>query len=103
MQASSADFTWKSTDRYSKDYLEMMEKQGVKFYKTPEAILRKQLEIWDQVVAKKSAENPMFKKVLESQRQFAARAVRWDNDTNVDYAMAYNHFFAKKAASGKKG
>jgi TRAP-type mannitol/chloroaromatic compound transport system substrate-binding protein len=103
MQASSADFSWKATDRYSKDYLGMIEKDGVKFYKTPDAILRKQLEIWDQVVAKKAAENPMFKKVLESQREFAARAVRWDNDTNVDYAMAYHHFFAKKAASGKKG
>ena len=27
---------------------------------------------------------------------FAGRAARWQNDTNVDYKMAYNHFFAKK-------
>jgi TRAP-type mannitol/chloroaromatic compound transport system substrate-binding protein len=96
MEAASADMSWKAIHRYSTDYLEMAAKQGVKFYKTPDAILRKQLEIWDQVVATKSAENPDFKKVIESMRAFAQRACRWQNDTNVDYKMAYNHFFAKK-------
>jgi TRAP-type mannitol/chloroaromatic compound transport system substrate-binding protein len=100
MQASSADMSWKAIDRYSTDYLEMQAKQGVKFYKTPDAILRRQLEIWDQVTAKKAGENPTFKKVLESQRAFAARTARWENDTNVDYRMAYNHFFAKKTQKG---
>jgi TRAP-type mannitol/chloroaromatic compound transport system substrate-binding protein len=76
----------------------MQQKQGVKFYKTPDSVLRAQLKAWDEVTAAKSAENPMFKKVLESQRSFAARAVRWQNDTNVDYRMAYNHFFAAKKA-----
>ena len=96
VEAASADMSWKAIDRYSKDYLEMAEKQGVKFYKTPDSILQRQLEAWDKVIAAKSAENPMFKKALESMRVFAARAARWQNDTNVDYKMAYNHFFAKK-------
>ena len=96
IEASSADMSWKSIDRYSKDYIDMSSKKGVKFYKTPDAILRKQLEAWDKIMAAKSAENPAFKKVLESMRTFAGRAVRWQNDTNVDYKMAYNHFFAKK-------
>lgn len=96
VQAASADMSWKAIDRYSNDYLEMAQKQGVKFYKTPDAILRKQLAIWDQVVAAKSAENPDFKRVIESMRAFAQRACRWQNDTNVDYKMAYNHFFAGK-------
>jgi TRAP-type mannitol/chloroaromatic compound transport system substrate-binding protein len=96
VQAASADMSWKATDRYSNDYLEMQEKQGVKFYQTPDAILKRQLEIWDGIIAKRSAENPMFKKVLESQQAFARRAARWQNDTLVDFRMAYNHFFAKK-------
>lgn len=96
VQAASADMSWKAIDRYSTDYMEMQEKQGVKFYKTPDAILKRQLEIWDAIVAKRSAENPMFKKVLESQQAFARRAARWQNDTLVDFRMAYNHFFAKK-------
>ena len=96
VEAASADMSWKAIDRYSKDYIEMQEKQGVKFYKTPDPILRAQLESWDKVIAKKAGENPMFKKVLDSQRAFAARAARWQNDTSVSYRMAYDHFFAKK-------
>ena len=95
VQAASADMSWKAIERYSTDYAEMKEKQGVKYYKTPDAILRKQLEVWDQVIAKKAAD-PMFKKVLESQRAFARRAGRWQIDTLVDFKMAYNHFFAAR-------
>ena len=102
VEAASADMSWKAIDRYSKDYIEMQEKQGVKFYKTPDAILRRQLEAWDKIVAAKSAENPTFKKVNDSMREFAQRACRWQNDTLVDYKMAYNHFFAKKGAPAKK-
>ncbi len=99
VQAASADMSWKAIDRYSTDYKEMQEKQGVKFWKTPDAILKRQLEIWDGVVAKKCSENPLFKKAFESQKVFAERAGRWQADTNVDYRMALNHFFpAKKKA-----
>ena len=102
VEAASADMSWKAIDRYSKDYIEMQEKQGVKFYKTPDAILRRQLQAWDKIVAAKSAENPTFKKVNDSMKAFAQRACRWQNDTNVDYKMAYNHFFAKKGAAPAK-
>jgi TRAP-type mannitol/chloroaromatic compound transport system substrate-binding protein len=95
-QAASADMSWKAIDRYATDYQEMQEKQGVKFYKTPDAILKRQLELWSEIIAKRSAENPLFKKVLDSQQAFARRAARWQNDTNVDFRMAYNHFFGKK-------
>jgi TRAP-type mannitol/chloroaromatic compound transport system substrate-binding protein len=97
VQAASADMSWKAIDRYSKDYFEMQEKQGVKFWKTPDAILRAQLEAWDKIVAAKSAENPSFKAVTESMKAFAQRAARWQNDTLVDSKMAYNHYFGKKA------
>jgi TRAP-type mannitol/chloroaromatic compound transport system substrate-binding protein len=88
--------SWKAIQRYSTDYQEMSAKQGVKFYKTPDAILKRQLQAWDKILAAKSKENPMFKKVNDSMRAFAQRAGRWQNDTLVDYKMAYNHFFATK-------
>jgi TRAP-type mannitol/chloroaromatic compound transport system substrate-binding protein len=97
VQAASADMSWKAIDRYSADYAEM-QKGGVKFWKTPDSILKAQLEAWDKVVAAKEADNPTFKKVNDSMRAFAQRAGRWQNDTLVDYKMAYNHFFAKKKA-----
>jgi TRAP-type mannitol/chloroaromatic compound transport system substrate-binding protein len=96
VQAASADMSWKAIDRYSTDYKDMQEKQGVKFYKTPDAILQRQLQIWDEVAKKKSDENPFFKRAYESQRAFAQRAGRWHADTYVDTRMALSHFFAAK-------
>ena len=98
VDAASADMAWKAIDRYSKDYIELQTKDKVRFYRTPDSVLQKQLEIFDQVEAKKSAEVPMFKEIAESQRAFAVRAVKWDLDTNVGRRMAYNHYFAKPAA-----
>ena len=71
VEAASQDMSWKAIDRYSKDYSEMQTKDNVKFYKTPDAILKKQLEVYDEVVKKKAAENPLFKEILESQIAFA--------------------------------
>ena len=100
VQASSAEMSWKAIDRNSKDYADM-KKQGIKFYKTPDSILQAQLDAWDRVVAKKSAENPYFKRVMESQQAFAARAGQWQNDYMVDFKMAYNRYFNKKAPAKK--
>jgi TRAP-type mannitol/chloroaromatic compound transport system substrate-binding protein len=95
VNASSAEMSWKAIERNSKDY-EDLKKMGIKFYKTPDSILRAQIEAWDKVIAKKSAENNLFKKVLDSQRAFAARAGRWQNDYMVDFKMAYRHYFDRK-------
>ncbi|MFM8796771.1 MAG: TRAP transporter substrate-binding protein, partial [Betaproteobacteria bacterium] len=84
VQAASADMSWKAVDRNSKDYIEL-KKAGVNFYKTPDAILRAQLASWDKIMDKKSTENAMFKKVLDSQRAFAERAGSWQNDYTVDF------------------
>ncbi|HEY0878205.1 MAG TPA: C4-dicarboxylate ABC transporter, partial [Zeimonas sp.] len=102
VEAASADMSWKAIDRYSKDYEEMQAKDGVKFYKTPDPILAQQLVIYDQVADKMAAGNPLFKEILESQRKFAARAVKWDLDTNTNRRMAYNHYFGPKQQK-KKG
>jgi TRAP-type mannitol/chloroaromatic compound transport system substrate-binding protein len=101
VEAASADMSWKAIDRYSKDYIELQTKNNVKFYKTPDALLQTQLKIWDDVVAKKGADNPLFKEVEASQRAFAERAMKWDMDTNNNRRMAYNHYFAKAAAPKK--
>ena len=66
VDAASADMSWKAIDRYSKDYVELQTKEKVRFYRTPDSVLQKQLEIFDQVETKKSAEVPMFKEVAES-------------------------------------
>jgi TRAP-type mannitol/chloroaromatic compound transport system substrate-binding protein len=98
VEAASQDMSWKAIDRYSKDYLEMQTKDKVRFYKTPDSVLQRQLVVYDQAAAKKAAENPLFKEIEASQRQFAERTVKWYLDTQVSARMAYNHYFAKPAA-----
>ncbi len=99
VQAASADMSWKAIERNSQDYIEL-KKAGVKFYKTPDSVLRAQLDAWDKIMEKKSAENPLFKKVLDSQRAFAQRAKQWQNDYMVDFNMAYNRYFGRGAKKG---
>ena len=102
VEASSADMSWKAIDRYSKDYIELQTKDGVKFYKTPDTVLQAQLKLWDAIVEKKSAENALFKEIVQSQKAFAQRAVKWDQDTIISRRMAMTHFFGAPAAAPKK-
>ncbi len=103
VDAASADMSWKAIDRYSKDYIELQTKDNVKFYKTPDAILKQQLEIYDDVVKKKAADNPIFKEIIQSQIEFARRATQWEQDTVVSRRMAYDHYFGANAAAKKFG
>jgi TRAP-type mannitol/chloroaromatic compound transport system substrate-binding protein len=100
VEAASADMSWKAIDRYSKDYIELQTKDKVKMYKTPDSVLQKELDVFDEVM-KKYSDKPFFKEVLESQRNFAQRAVSWDLDTNVSRRMAFNHYFGPKKAPAK--
>lgn len=97
VEAASQDMSWKAIDRYSKDYIELQTKDNVKVYKTPDAVLKRQLEIFDDVAKAKAATNPLFKEIIESQLAFAKRAVQWEQDTVVNRKMAYDHYFGPNA------
>ena len=97
VEAASQDMQWKAIDRYSKDYVELQTKDNVKFYKTPDSVLKKQLEVYDEVVKKKAAENPMFKEIVESQLAFAKRATQWEQDTVVSRKMVFDHYWGRNA------
>jgi TRAP-type mannitol/chloroaromatic compound transport system substrate-binding protein len=97
VEAASQDMSWKAIDRYSKDYVELQTKDNVKVYKTPDAVLKRQLEIFDDVAKKNAAANPLFKKIVESQLVFAKRATQWEQDTVVSRRMAFDHYFGPNA------
>jgi TRAP-type mannitol/chloroaromatic compound transport system substrate-binding protein len=101
VEAASSDMSWKAIHRYSQDYIEMQQKQKVRFYKTPDSVLARQLVVYDQAAAKRN-DNAIFREVEESQKKFAERAVRWFLDTQLSGRMAYNHYFAPKKAASKK-
>jgi TRAP-type mannitol/chloroaromatic compound transport system substrate-binding protein len=100
VDASSAQMMWKAIDRNSQDYIELQTKEKVRFYKTPDSVLRKQLEAYDQAAEKKMS-TPLFKDIVESQKKFAERAVKWEQDVVVNRRMAYEHYFARKPAAKK--
>ena len=97
VEAASQDMQWKAIDRYSQDYVELQTKDNVKFYKTPDSVLKRQLEIFDEVAKKKAAENALFKEIIESQLAFAKRATQWEQDTVVSRKMAFDHYWGPNA------
>lgn len=97
VEAASQDMSWKAIDRYSQDYIELQAKDNVKFYKTPDAILQAQLNIYDEVARKYVQTNPLFKEIIESQLAFAKRATQWEEDTVVSRRMAFDHYFGRNA------
>ncbi|MGH8732523.1 MAG: TRAP transporter substrate-binding protein [Burkholderiales bacterium] len=101
-EAASADMSWKAIDRYSKDYLELYTRDKVRSYKTPDAVLQRQLESHD-AAARKRRNDPLFREIEESQRQFAERAVRWFVDTQVSPQLAHRHYFGRKPAAQPAG
>ena len=101
VEAASQEMQWKSIDRYSQDYIELQTKDKVKFYKTPDEILQRQLEIYDDIVKKKSADNPLFKEIVDSQIAFARRATQWEQDYVVSRKMAFDYYFGPKGTLKK--
>jgi TRAP-type mannitol/chloroaromatic compound transport system substrate-binding protein len=97
VEAASQDMSWKAIDRYSQDYIELQAKDNVKFYKTPDAILQAQLNIYDEVARKYVQTNPLFKEIIESQLAFAKRATQWEEDTVVSRRMVFDHYFGRNA------
>jgi len=100
--AASAAMSWKAIDRYSRDYLALQSK-GVRFYRTPDAVLQRQLASHDEVTKKRGEGNTLFEEIRASQRRFAGRAVRWELDTVVGRRLAYDHYFADRGSARKPG
>src|ERR1700748_2139372 len=52
VEAASQDMMWTAIDRNSQDYITLQTTDKVKFYKTPDAILKKQLDLYDEIARK---------------------------------------------------
>jgi TRAP-type mannitol/chloroaromatic compound transport system substrate-binding protein len=102
VDAASQNATWKAIDRNSRDFVALQEQDKVHVYKTPNSVLLKELECYDEMLAKKSGGNPLFKEILESQKKFAERAVKWEQEVVVSRHLAYDHYFNHPVAAPKK-
>ncbi|MGI9384191.1 MAG: TRAP transporter substrate-binding protein [Methyloligellaceae bacterium] len=77
---------------YSKDLQTLIKKDGVKVYRTPQAVMDAQLKSWDKVLSKLN-KDPFFKKVVDSQKEWSHRVAFYDLMNAADYKLAYNHYF----------
>lgn len=89
--ASSANY-WRGQDQYSRDLLWLRDKAGVKIYRTPDSVMKAQLDAWDKILPGLE-KDPFFKKVVASQKKFAHRLAYYDILNTCDYKLAYNHYF----------
>jgi TRAP-type mannitol/chloroaromatic compound transport system substrate-binding protein len=95
--AASAEMSWKAMHRMSIDFMELQAVQKVRIYRTPRPILDAQLKAWNAVIEKRSAENALFAKVIDSQRAWARRVVGWHNAVQVDQRAAFAHYFGTRS------
>jgi TRAP-type mannitol/chloroaromatic compound transport system substrate-binding protein len=99
VEAASADMMWKAIDRNSQDYITLQTTDKVKFYRTPDSVLAKQLELYDQIVKTYLPKNPFFKEIITSQLAFAKRSTQWEQDYITPRKMAFDHYFGPNAKS----
>ena len=76
--------------------LSEMPKKGVTVHRTPDDILKKLLESWDEISKEEAAKNPFFKKVLDSQRTWASQVVPTRRTTTPPYNYSANHYWPEK-------
>jgi TRAP-type mannitol/chloroaromatic compound transport system substrate-binding protein len=95
VEAASADMSWKAQARYPQDQMALVEEHDVNLYITPDEILQAQLDAWDVVIERNSAENEFFARVIESQKEWVRDVVGFDLINEAPKRKAYEHFFGE--------
>jgi TRAP-type mannitol/chloroaromatic compound transport system substrate-binding protein len=81
--------------QYSSDLAKLESGSGVNVLRTPQSILDGELSAWDKLIPK-LAEDPMMKKLIDSQRAWVEGVVFYELMNSPDYALAYEHYFPGK-------
>jgi len=94
---------WVKWQKQNADALEEMRtKFGTQVLRTPPEILTAFLKAWDELAAEESAKNPAFKKVYDSQREWASRVVPAKRYIAPPYSFAANHYWPQEEAKKAK-
>jgi TRAP-type mannitol/chloroaromatic compound transport system substrate-binding protein len=92
-QAETMNYTVRMLDRNATDLLTLVEQHGVTVVETPKDIMVEILKAWDQVAEKNANENPFFKKVYDSQKDWARRVVPYRRVGHPDYNLAADYYW----------
>ena len=91
---------WAKRQKQNADAIEEMRtKYGTVILRTPPDILIAFLKAWDEIAKEESAKNPFFKKVLDSQKAYAAKVVPAKRFMFPPYSFAANYYWPEKPAA----
>ncbi len=96
VEATSSANTWTAQDNYSRDLQQLIVKDKVQVSRTSKAVFDAQIKAWDVVTKKLEDEDPFFKKVLASQKDWARRVAYYGFFNEADYRTAFEHVFKTK-------
>lgn len=82
-------------DNYSKDLRALIDEGGVNVKRTPQGIMEAQLAAWDEVI-EPLMEDDIFRRIIESQKEWADRVGYYSLMNSADYKAAYEHYFPDK-------
>jgi TRAP-type mannitol/chloroaromatic compound transport system substrate-binding protein len=90
---------WAKWQRQNADAIrELQEKHGVRILRTPPEILTEFLKTWDIIAAEEGQKNPFFKKVHDSQREYASFVVPAKRFMFPPYSFAANYYWPEGGA-----
>jgi TRAP-type mannitol/chloroaromatic compound transport system substrate-binding protein len=85
-----------TVDQDAKAADELTTKHGVQIHRTPDEILRAELEAIDKAFDAEAQRNPFFAKVLASQREYARKTVAHAQRMTPPMDIAVRHYWQKK-------
>ena len=91
--AANSDNYFKALVRYSADLAKLMNEHKVNVYQTSDEILAQQLKGWDKVIGDFNKKDPFFKKVVDSQKAYAKRVMKYLLMNQPNYKLAYENEF----------
>jgi TRAP-type mannitol/chloroaromatic compound transport system substrate-binding protein len=91
--AANTDNYFKALVRYSDSLASLMNDHGVNVYQTSDEILAAQLKGWDKVIGEFSAKDAFFKKIVDSQKAYAKKVMKYLLMNQPNYRLAYENEF----------
>jgi TRAP-type mannitol/chloroaromatic compound transport system substrate-binding protein len=95
---------WARWQKQNADAIEeMRSKYGTVILRTPPDILIAFLKAWDEMAKEESERNPFFKRVLDSQHEYAAKVVPAKRFYAPPYSFAANYYWPEHSKPAPKG
>ncbi len=92
---------WVKWQRQNADALvEMQQKHGTQILRTPPDVLTAFLKAWDEIAKEESDKSPFFKKVLDSQREYASKVVPAKRFMFPPYSFLANYYWPEDVRKG---